>query len=209
MKRQLHKVRYHSGARKLLAALVSLALPASSLASAGRVDFAIGQVTSIDKDGKQRRLVKGSRINNGDTIKTARGRAQLRFSDGGYSSLAPNTEFRIDDYSDSKEEGASRSFFSLLKGGLRTITGAIGKLRKKAYRLTTPVATIGIRGTEYVAIYDGEGLTVTVGEGEIQVCSKGGCRNFNTGQSGFVPVSGAAPQATEEQASTPPPDTDT
>lgn len=41
-----------------------------------------------------------------------------------------------------------RAFFRLLKGGFRAVTGAIGKLREEDYRITTPVATIGIRGTE-------------------------------------------------------------
>ena len=41
-----------------------------------------------------------------------------------------------------------RAFFKLIKGGFRAVTGAIGKLRDEDYRITTPVATIGIRGTE-------------------------------------------------------------
>ena len=203
-----HKFRMR--ARGLLAALVSAALPVSSLASAGRVNFAIGQVTSIDKDGKQRRLVRGSRINSGDTIKTSRGRAQLRFSDGGYTSLAPNTEFRIDDYQDAEEPSRARSFFSLLKGGLRTITGAIGKLRKKAYRLTTPVATIGIRGTEFVAVYDGEGLTISIGDGIVRIEAGGVIRDYPAGETVNIPFAGSKPQTTEEQPTIPPtsPDVD-
>lgn len=47
--------------------------------------------------------------------------------------------------------GSSRAFMSLLKGGFRSVSGLIGKLNREEYRITTPVATIGIRGTRYSA----------------------------------------------------------
>ncbi|HWY23269.1 MAG TPA: hypothetical protein VNX47_00020, partial [Nevskia sp.] len=50
------------------------------------------------------------------------------------------------------QNGASRAFFSLLKGGFRSISGLIGKLNHDEYRVSTPVATIGIRGTDYLVV---------------------------------------------------------
>ncbi|WP_028007911.1 FecR family protein [Solimonas flava] len=47
--------------------------------------------------------------------------------------------------------GLQRAFLRLLKGGLRTVSGLIGKADPEEYRVTTPVATIGIRGTDYYA----------------------------------------------------------
>ncbi len=46
----------------------------------------------------------------------------------------------------------SKATFRLLKGGLRAVTGLIGKLNRDQYSLKTPVATIGIRGTDYTAV---------------------------------------------------------
>lgn len=43
----------------------------------------------------------------------------------------------------------SRAFFRLLKGGFRAVSGVIGKVNREDYRVSTPVATIGIRGTRY------------------------------------------------------------
>lgn len=169
-----------------LAALIAvLAIPAAH-ANVARVEFVVGKVFGVDDGGSQRRLVKGSSLSAGDTVRTERGRAQIRFTDGGYTSLQPNTEFRIDDYYyDEKEVEESVGFFSLLKGGLRTITGVVGKLRKKAYQLRTPVATVGIRGTEYLAEL-GNSLTVHVGDGEINVCNDAGCTHFGAHQTGYV-----------------------
>ncbi|MES2884276.1 MAG: hypothetical protein V4709_05700 [Pseudomonadota bacterium] len=53
--------------------------------------------------------------------------------------------------SQSSSSGTSRAFFRLVKGGFRSVSGVIGKLNREDYRVTTPVATIGIRGTVYSA----------------------------------------------------------
>jgi hypothetical protein len=51
----------------------------------------------------------------------------------------------------SGEAGQSRAFFRLVKGGFRAVSGLIGKVNQNDYRVSTPVATIGIRGTAYSA----------------------------------------------------------
>lgn len=51
-----------------------------------------------------------------------------------------------------QSEGGQRAFFRLIKGGFRAVSGAIGKVNRDDYQIATPVATIGIRGTDYVAI---------------------------------------------------------
>lgn len=188
----------------LVTFMVAFAAPAVH-ANVARVEFSIGEVTGIGGDGRQRRLVKGSTLDAGDTVRTVKGRAQIRFTDGGYTSLQPNTEFRIDDYHyDAKRKEESVGFFSLLKGGLRTITGAVGKLRKKAYQLRTPVATVGIRGTEYLAVL-GNSLTVHVGDGEIEVCSNVACTPFGSHQTGYVASANSVAVLTEHPPSLAPP----
>lgn len=52
---------------------------------------------------------------------------------------------------------SSRAFFRLVKGGFRSVSGLIGKVNQDDYRVSTPVATIGIRGTRYgVRLCQGE-----------------------------------------------------
>lgn len=50
------------------------------------------------------------------------------------------------------QQTTSRAYFRLLKGGFRAVSGLIGKSDPAEYRVSTPVATIGIRGTDYVVI---------------------------------------------------------
>lgn len=45
----------------------------------------------------------------------------------------------------------SRSVLRLVKGGLRAVTGLIGRETRTQYQVLTPVATIGIRGTDFLA----------------------------------------------------------
>ena len=184
----------------LMMALAAVFPVCSYAASAANVDFAVGNVTAVNVVGVQRLLTKGAEISNGDTIRTGDGgRAQVRFSDGGMISLQPETEFRIDNYQYSgKADGEEKGFFSLLKGGLRTITGYVGRVNRSNYKVTTAVATIGIRGTEYTAVLGDGVLHVNTGEGLIEVCNAAGCMLLASGESGIV-SGGRAPSRTDSR----------
>jgi hypothetical protein len=87
-------------------------------------------------------------IRSGDRIRTGRdGRVQLRFADGAQMSILAGSEFTVDSYV--FDQTRQRSFFALIKGSVRVISGRIGKRDPQDWRLTTPTATIGIRGTEF------------------------------------------------------------
>ncbi|MCC6824003.1 MAG: FecR domain-containing protein [Verrucomicrobia subdivision 3 bacterium] len=183
-------------------AVLGLLAPSMALAQgAARADFVSGPVMTVAADGTQRPLPKGGEVRSGETIVTGEGRAQLNFTDGAVVSLQPKTEFRIDDYNfveaDPKSE---KGFFSLLKGALRTITGRVGKANRAAYRVSTTVATIGIRGTEYGARLD-NGLTASTIAGEIEVCNNAGCTIVGKGQSAYAPDNNTKPAYTASQAS--------
>jgi hypothetical protein len=174
-------------------------------APAALVEFAIGNVNAVNSAGVSRSLDKGAEVQAGDTIDTGTGRAQLRFSDGAYISLQPGSQFRIDEYNYAgKSDDSERGFFSLIKGGMRTITGLIGRSNRRNYQVRVPVATIGIRGTEYTLLFDGTALG-TVGEGEISVCNGAGCLNVASGQSYFVAGSNVKPELSAVRSFLPPP----
>ena len=190
----------------LMLALIVAAFPLGAQAAAGRLDFVFGRVTATGIDGKERLLLKGDEINSGEAVNTApNARAQIRFTDGAFMSLQPSTTFKVDDYRFAgKADGSEKGFFSLVKGGLRTITGAIGHGKNRdAYQVSTPAATIGIRGTGYTAQL-GNSLSVSVGEGAIALMNNGGTLILGAGQTGYVKDFNTSPQLTFEKASTPP-----
>jgi hypothetical protein len=185
---------------------LSAAFPLSAAAAnAGRIDFAVGEVKAIARDGSERPLAKGAEFASGDMIETGNGRAQLRFTDGARISLQPNSQFRIDDYVfKGQADGSEKGAFSLLKGGLRTITGAIGRTNRENYQVGTAVATIGIRGTEYSVVY-GSSITVTTGDGIIEICNAAGCLILNSGETAYVANANTRPAMTDKKVDLAPP----
>lgn len=197
------KLKYSSAG--LAAALIAAFPMVAQAAGAARIDFATGDVKAVAPDGRSRALAKGAEVVSGEMIDTGSGRAQVRFTDGAQVSLQPQTQFRIDEYRFAgKADGSEKGFFSLLKGGLRTITGLVGRSNRDNYKVTTTVATIGIRGTEYSVSY-GNSINVTTGEGIVEVCNAAGCLIVNSGETAYVPDSNTRPVISEKKTELPPP----
>ncbi|TDJ69995.1 MAG: hypothetical protein E2O35_00575 [Proteobacteria bacterium] len=138
----------------ILLVILGLATPwALAGSAAGTVVFASGEVKAIDAHGHTRYLIKGDRVSSGDTVTTDEGKVQIRFTDGGYASLKANTHYRLSDYVFRDSAGREdRGFFSLLKGTVRFVTGAIGKAKRKSFHIKTKTATIGIRGSSGLVV---------------------------------------------------------
>jgi hypothetical protein len=136
-----------------LAAMLALLSSSGSVyaAIAGRVEYVHGKVQLTSATGVTHAIRKGDAVNEGDTLVSEQtASAQIRMEDGGMVAMRPDTKLRIDLFSfDGQQDGTERSFFSVVKGGFRAITGEIGKKNKANYRITTPAATIGIRGTDH------------------------------------------------------------
>ncbi len=185
---------------------LAIVTDASAAGGAATAQFASGAVSLARSDGTAVALTRGMEIEVGESVITgADGRVHLRFTDGGFVSLAPGSEFRVNAYSYSgRPDGTERASLALLKGGLRTVTGLIGKATQQAYEMITRVATIGIRGTEYTLVY-GAGISGSVGHGRIEVCNSGGCLEVSKGESFYVKDENTKPVRAEKAAELPPP----
>lgn len=171
---------------------------------AGKVLFVAGNVTATDPAGNMRALQRGGSVDEGDTIATGEGRVQVEFKDGGYFAMQPGTRFRVDRYRYAGAGDAEDSvLLALLKGGLRTISGLVGKKNRRDYRMDTGVATIGIRGTDY-ALDLNSSMTGNVADGAIEVCNAAGCLLVQAGHAFFVPSLNQAPVLGERRAFLPP-----
>jgi hypothetical protein len=191
-------------AAALLLASVQLAL------AAGTVTHLSGTLYVKRSDGTVRLLSERSRVVEGDQLSTERATyAQVRFDDGGQVTLRPNTRVNIDRFAFDKEEPKKDGFvMSLLKGGFRAITGLIGKrANRDAYRVSTNTATIGIRGTDYVAIDVPApepggpplppdlpaGVYVQVSDGAVAMTSGGRELVVRLAETGYAPSSNVPP----------------
>src|SRR5437773_3526178 len=140
-----------------LLGVLCVAICAAALALPARAEPA-GKVLSADGDalvlrGSQiLRLFRGAAVESGDQIHTGSdGRVLVVFTDSGLVWIRGNSDFVVDEYSyaQGRREAA---FFSLLKGGARSVTGLIGRRTRSNFRLRIPVATIGIRGTDFSVV---------------------------------------------------------
>jgi len=117
----------------------------------GQFVAVVGEVRLTGRDGTPRPAERGGEVREGDTIVTGSGAlVQIRLADGGFLSIRADSETTLErfSYAGSEDKNASM-FISLLKGGFRSVTGLIGQLNRPGYRITTPSATIGIRGTDH------------------------------------------------------------
>ncbi len=125
-----------------------LSMTVANAAVVAKIISASGTVTS---NGQV--LRRGSKISTGNTIKTsANSSAQIRYTDGTLISVAANSIYKIDAYQFTKNPATDKRETTLIKGGMRALTGAISKENPNAVKLKTKSATIGIRGTHYTAI---------------------------------------------------------
>ena len=189
-----------------LAAVVLAASQAAPAATAGHVDFATPGVSAVAANGQSRSLSKGSELQTGETIDTGEGRAQLRFSDGGMISLQPQTRFSLESYGYDKDDSSKNSvIMKLFKGGLRSITGLIGKTNRQGYKLQTATATVGIRGTEFSVNQFADGsILFHCADGVIDVTNQAGSAVISGGQSARVTSANSAPAKTDEKPFLPP-----
>ena len=194
--------------RSLIILLALLSAPGLALAQAGRFLLAVGDVV-VARGQAEIRAATGTLVQSGDTIHVGpASNAQIRLADESIVGLRPGTIFRLDEFAYSGQgNGNERSLFTLLKGGFRTVTGAIGRLHSREhYAVRTPTATIGIRGTHYTVVHcDNDcggaergsisnGTYGGVTDGRIEVVNQTGEHEFAANTFFYVATASTAPQ---------------
>src|SRR5258706_9658847 len=140
--------------QRFLAFFLVLASGCAAAADVGRVVLAAGETSAL-RQGQVVRLAFGALVQDQDVLRTgAASNLQVRFEDDSYVSLRESSELRVDQFRFAGGGGGEEGVvFSLLKGGLRAVTGLIGRVNHNDYKMVTPTATIGIRGTDYAATF--------------------------------------------------------
>ncbi len=154
--------------------------PASSAPVAGQAVEAIPDAELINKSNRVKVvIVRGTAVTSGDRIITdAKGLVQLIFSDQTRLVVGPKSSLVIESYLLRSKNSANNFTVRALGGSFRMITG---NSRKQAYRIKTPTATIGVRGTEFDFTVQRDGTTeVVLFSGAATVCGdNGSCQILN------------------------------
>ena len=119
-------------------------------------------------------LQKGDEVVAGSRVITGRGdHAHIRFVDGTLISVRPNTVLSIDAFAGSADEIESFRL-NLDQGVIRTISGDGLQSNRERFRLNTPIAAIGIRGTDFTTKVGLAETQVRVHAGEVVMSPLGG-----------------------------------
>jgi hypothetical protein len=178
-----------------------LLLFCSALRAEGTVTHLSGPVQVQQTDGRLIASTVGTKVNEGETLVTGKaGYARLEMTDGGEMVLRPESQLKIESYRFEKTNPSfDNSIFRMIQGGLRAITGLVSKRgNRDAYKLITPTATVGIRGTQFdVRLCQAncgslaDGTYVAVRSGAIVEANNFGELQLTAGQVGYAPPTAA------------------
>ena len=182
----------------LLVLSLSLIFSSASFAEteAGRVTNLSGPLFAKKADGTTRVLSTNSAVEQGDTLVTEKKTyARIKFTDNSEINMRPGTQLNVSQYTfDQTKPTEDKVVMNLVKGGMRAVTGMIGKRGDQdSYKLMTNTAVVGIRGTTYeVKICEDNcgsipnGLYLFVLEGMINVSNSAGSQDISAGQYAYV-----------------------
>lgn len=163
-----------------------------------------GSVVAVDRRKVSRKLNKGDPVFLGDKVITGEdGYVRLKMVDEAVLDLRCFSIMVIEEYA--LNNTSRRSILNLLQGSLRKVTGQIGKLTEDVYELKTPVASVGVRGTEYAlrvfqskgcggTLDADDGLYLEVIKGLVDVHNEAGREVIAKGETAYVPLPKSVPK---------------
>jgi len=176
-------VRLAAGSLLFVAALVAAlaahaqAVPAAAQA-VGQVVFVSGGALIEATDGTRRRAQSGAAVAQGDKVITGTDAyVHLRMVDNAFVAVRPDSKLVIALYEyNAAHPASSRIKLQLDGGNTRTVSGKGGEAAKQNYRFNTPMAAIGLRGTDYTVRSTDDATRVSVSRGAVAVTPLGeGC----------------------------------
>lgn len=175
----------------LLLGVAALPAKAQSLpVPVARVALSVGEAKRVDAAGRMETLKLGASLAAGDRIITGKDAlAILVFSDEGRVSLRADSELLIRQYRLDPSGADTQLDLELVRGAIRQISGQAARLQPERYRLNTPIAAIGVRGTDFLAKTSSESIETFVHEGMIVVLSNtNGCAGGAAGNDCSAPL---------------------
>ena len=126
--------------------------------------------------------------------------AQLQFVDGSSVTVQAESKFNITNYKYNETGNKNVSVFNLLQGGLHFVTGLLAKNDQDAFRLHTPVATVGVNGTDFTVNCVGNcgfrGIVSHVIDGSINQRNESGTYVLESGSYGAIRSQQSSPIVT-------------
>jgi hypothetical protein len=169
----------------LLCVLLADAAPGAGI---GSPVIIVNNVTGRLQSQEPRVLRVGIDVFADETVRTAeKSAARIIFQDQTKLEIGALSEVVLDRFVYDPNRSDSEVAVSIAKGIARFTTGV---LRHENYKINTPAATIGVRGTVLYLRSDERGTSVWVEDGSVTVTANGVTVVVNAGQATFVPFGG-------------------
>jgi hypothetical protein len=136
--------------------------------------IAVAGTVEIGRDAKWRPAAVGDVVEVGDQLRTGQpGRVSLAFRDQSTIVLSDGSLFTVDESTFAPKEGAIKSYMRLIEGKVRALVSQYYKDPLSTFQIETATAVSGVRGTDFVVLYDARAKTTEVVgvTGRIQVHS--------------------------------------
>lgn len=132
--------------------------------------MAVGSITEISNQPpaiqRKSQNIAGSRgtgIQMQDSVRTAQGKAGITFEDNTKVQITENSRLVIDEFVyDPKSNKGGKLAVKVALGTVRYASGQIAKQAPQNVAVTTPTATIGVRGTDFTATVDELGRSIII-----------------------------------------------
>jgi opacity protein-like surface antigen len=178
----------HLGNLCLMRSFVPLAVAmilAGLVSGSAFAQNAVGGAETVERDvsgdfgGNNRAVNTGDQVFQNEAISTAaQSSTNLRFLDETALAIGPQARVVLDKFVYNADRTARRTVVAALKGALRWTSG---KSQAKAYQIKTPLAAIGVRGTQFDLLVENGQETVILRDGKVRVCLAGSkdCKPLN------------------------------
>ncbi len=159
--------------------IILFAMVSTLLANIGEVTALQGKA-QLSREAELLDISKGSKINNQDLLTTsAHSKAQVILNDDTVITIGPKSEYLFEHFQDGDNPEVT---MRLNRGFFKTVTGKIGKIAPQRFKIKTKAATIGIRGTQFMASVQNDEEKIGCIKGVIVVYTKDGEYEIRAGK---------------------------
>jgi len=142
---------------------LTITVPAmANVASIGNVTQQVGNTIIERQAGEKLTSEKGSTIVSYDTVRTGQGKTAIEFVDETRVDVTQNSKLVIDEFVYDPNTSKGKLALKASFGTIRYASGQIAKNSRQDIKITTPTATIGVRGTDFTMTVDETGSSTII-----------------------------------------------
>ena len=171
----------------LFTAPLAACAEAEDLSRAGFVNAVENEAEIVSATGTLKAVI-GTAVNMKDELRTGpNARLQVTFRDNTVLTLGENASVVVDTYVYDPDKSTGETVLQATRGAFRFVTGRLKELKQKKIAVSTPVADIGIRGTEFWGGPIDEKYGILLLTGEVVVSNQAGSVTLTPGQGTDIP----------------------